>query len=552
MKELYIQQVREKNKLPLKEQIGEALARVKTIQQTYPQIILEAVNSGYLSRQMKLADEELRGDVLCNPNSVAAGAYFANEDVIGGSRVPDSLEQFNRSGEKNIPGWTQFTMKNKLGPGIGYTVAPNCYFDLLKLGAKNPNLSLNYNAPFGSPFTRKGVKKIMDSRIDPESDIFSEDGVFVSAGATEGVDIALEAVSKLRPNSRVVFLGLSYYTGPFTASNKGLYIDRLIKNPLTGAGRTEFFPTSLEVKQSLPSDTSTLVFTSPNNPNGETYRPEDLKQIFQTAKEKNLFIVFDAIFENMYFDESQNYRSEFLQIAAEQGVLERVIAIDSLSKTKNLAGDRIGFLATTNDQVKQAITQIVLARICNPRLCLEPLLYFEGCARQIMALREKSLSEPLVEKAIGPNPPFTKDQFIKWFKEWQRWNGETQKYYQGNLEIVRAVLDGSILQWSPDQAAFNTFVRMSGVDLGANSMDWLAKLMFTTATYTQVGPCFGLSQDLWDTKFGIWPRITYACSRDDLTEGLGRLLTFTKFYAERNFGDPNKFPILNISYDKQI
>ena len=78
-------------------------------------------------------------------------------------------------------------------------------------------------------------------------------------------------------------------------------------------------------------------------------------------------------------------------------------------------------------------------------------------------------------------------------------------------------------------------------------MDFLAKFMYTMATYTQVGPCFGISQTCWDKNLGIWPRVTYASSREDLIEALQRLVVFSRFYQEKNFGDPNKFPIIKIN-----
>lgn len=148
--------------------------------------------------------------------------------------------------------------------------------------------------------------------------------------------------------------------------------------------------------------------------------------------------------------------------------------------------------------------------------------------------------------------PWDKTNFERMYRNWDIWETEIMRFYQDNLEIVRRVLDGSIDASSLDEAAFNTFVRLNGLDKGTNNIDFLAKLMFTLATYTQIGPCFGISQKTWDNQLGIWPRITYACSRTDLIEGLIRLITAARFYSEKNFGDPNRFPVLNICYEDQI
>lgn len=556
MEKLRFTEVKKANQEGIKPTVEKALDRLAMAQRVYPKMILETVSSGNLSRQVDLAYQEAQENPRAsteNPMSNSAGAYFLNEDVIGGSREGDVLVYTNAQNE--TAGIKPRTQKLKLGPGIGFIEAPSLYRRLKTAGLQNPNLTLNYTAPFGTSETRKGIKAIVDSKIDPEGSFIPDDGVFLTRGATEAIDLFMSSISTIKPGSRVVFLGLSYYTGPFSGMQKGLAIDRLMANPLTTSNETKFFPTPEQISLSIPVDTKALVLTMPNNPNGEIYSTGDLTKIIKLAKERNILILFDAIFENMYFDEKENYKSRVLQTASELGALDNIIIVDSLSKTMNFPGERIGYIATTNRNVVEALTNIVLARTCNPPLTLEPVLQFEGLARKIKTLQVQSPNtrlETIIDKAANVSSPFSKDALLKMYVEWNSWNKEVLQFYKGNLEIVKAVLNGSVDAGSPDAAAFNTFIKPSGLPKGTNNMDYLAKLMFTLATYTQVGPCFGLSQKIWDQKLGVWPRITYACSREDLTEGLVRLVTFTKFYAELNFGDPNKFPVLNLSYDNQI
>jgi aspartate/methionine/tyrosine aminotransferase len=545
------------NKEGINGTVETALSRLEAARKSYPSVILEAVKNGALARQIDLTQHEASKDLQAcrdNPLSSAAGAYFLNENIIGGSRENEALAGVNNAGNRLISDWRTDGQKLKLGPGVGFIEAPSLYRRLITMGLEDPTLTVNYTAPFGTSTARKGIKEIMDSRIDPEGDFFPDTGVFITQGATEGVDLFMEGLAKINPGTRVVFLGLSYYTGPFSAVQKGLTVDRLLASPISINGNTRFFPDAKEIEKSLPADTKALIITAPNNPNGETYNDQELTRIVKLAKERNFLILFDCIFENMYFDETENYRSRLLQIATIEGSLDRIVVVDSLSKTKNFPGERVGFVATTDAAMTDALTNIVLSRRCNPQLTLGPLLAFEGLARKTKALVLQSPSTPLNRIAAyameDGDYPFNKESFTKMYDEWDQWNTETLRYYADNLRLVKTVLEGSISGSSPDKAAFNTFVRTLGP--GTNSMDYLAKLMFTMATYTQVGPCFGISQKVWDQQLGIWPRITYACGRDDLIEGLTRLVVFTRFYAERNFGDPNKFPVLNITYDNQI
>ena len=560
MENLKITNVIEANKSGITELVKRSLVELEVAQRRYPNVIMDVVQSGKLSKQLDLTEKETEGNSRIDklsPLSNTAGAYFFNEEIIGGSREKQALSDVNESGIKTLGNsWKRQDMKLKLGPGIGLIEAPSLYKELLKLGISNPDLSLNYTAPFGTLDARRGIKDIMDARIDPEGDFFPDNGVFITEGATEGIDLFMEALSKIAPNSRIVFLGLSYYTGPYSAFQKDLQIDRLVTNPIRSDNKTRFFPTASEIEKSIASDTKAFVLTIPNNPNGETYSDQELVKIMQIVKERNIYVLFDAIFENLYFDGSENYRSRLLQIAAETGALDRVVVVDSLSKTKNFAGERIGFMATTDKEMLNSLENVILSRRCNPRLTLGPILRFEGLARKARGLLNNSPNisfDTVVDFVMKDGKyPFSKQEFVNKFINWDNWNNESLRYYQDNLRIVKALLDKTAVAWSPDQGAFNTFVKVAEAENNVNSMDFLAKFMYTMATYTQVGPCFGISQTCWDKNLGIWPRITYASSREDLIEALKRLVVFSRFYQEKNFGDPNKFPILKIRFDEQI
>lgn len=234
MEKLRFTEVKKANQEGIKPTVEKALDRLAMAQKLYSQVILEAVANGNLSRQIDLAYKEIQKNPrasIANPLSNSAGAYFGNEDVIGGSREKSVLSNFNTIGEKL--GMSPQGQKNKLGPGIGFIEAPDLYQRLKIAGLGNSDLTLNYNAPGGTFEIRKGIKAIVDAKIDPEGDFFPDDGVFPTQGATEAIDYFMNTVSTLNPGSRVVFLGLSYYTGPFSAMQKGLTIDRLMANPPT-------------------------------------------------------------------------------------------------------------------------------------------------------------------------------------------------------------------------------------------------------------------------------------------------------------------------------
>jgi aspartate/methionine/tyrosine aminotransferase len=430
--------------------------------------------------------DQTQEQIVCNdiaqPEAIT-GAYFGIENIIAGSMVKPTLDVLAPLSRGII------SSKLKLGPGIGFIKAPDLYSKLIALGNSDPKLTINYGPTYATERIREAVTRI----LDPEGVGITNEGSFVTMGATEGIDIFLEAMTRMYPKSRIVSIGMSYYTSVFAADKKGLLTDRLIINSPTLCSETRFLPTPTEIGNLLPIDTKAIILTIPSNPTGENYTDTDLRTIFQIAKERKISVLFDAIFANMYFDEDQNYRSRIIKIAQEVGFTGLTI-IDSLSKSVNYAGERIGFLSTTDQEMAKRINELILERRCNDRLVLEPLLLFEGLARQVKAHQisypRKNLASIINEIWENDVYPFDKNYFTNMYEEWSDWHRETQQYYRNNLIIVKTLLSNVAETTCPDTAAFNTIVRVKNVPIGTNNMDFAAKLMFTLATYTQVGPCF--------------------------------------------------------------
>lgn len=525
--------------------IDTALSRLEDMRPILKQTILGLVESGELDRRIRMAEAFSLRRGRTNPNSElsdGAGAYFLNEDIFR---------------QVFMATMTDVTLERlSLGPGVSLVEPPSFYARLLQIGQSISSLAVNYTAEGGTAPTTRAIKQIMDAKIDPRGDFFSEEAVYLTQGATESIEIFMEMLAQTNPQAEVLFLGLSYYTGPYAALQKGLQIARAVPQTIVISEQTRFFPSYEEVESALTPNTKAIALTLPNNPTGETYSDEEIRKILTLAKQRNILILLDCIFENLYFDDSRNYQSRFLQIAQELGALDRVVIADSLSKTQNIPGTRIGFLATTNGELKERLDNIIVARRCNPPLVEQPLIQFEGLARKIKAVRMQNPSLSL-EKAIQTYMardayPFTADEFREMYGEWDNWNDTVKQYYADNLKIVKVVLQQVAQAGSPDEAAFNTFIKLAGIPLGTNSNDFLAKLMFTLSTYTQNGACFGLSQSQWDQYLGMWVRITYASNREELIEGLIRLIVFTEQYIELGLGDSSKYAVLPNNYERQI
>jgi len=522
---------------------------------SYTKAILRGATSPQYAAALTEAEKQIYQNQQANPESKTArtaGAYFANENVLAGSMTSSGVAIANANGSREVPGWEDRSYKIKLGPGITFIEPASVYSDLLKEGTLNPELAVNYTAPFGTTKTRQGLADVMNARI-VEEQAYSADEIIQTSGATEALELGLEAVSQLYPGSNVLSAGFSYYTAFFTADQKGLSCNRAMPEVGEGEEKTRFQPTAAEIAPFITESTKSLLLTLPNNPTGESYDIDSIKDILLLSKERNLLVLFDAIFEEMSLDEETQF-SPVLNMAQELGMLESMIVIDSLSKRRGLAGARLGWLATKNQQVLSTLENTVLARRCNPALVYEPIAQFEGLASQLSkqvalfrgnAPQQRKFAQELL---LQRGAPWSVDAFLSMYQQWDEWRTVSQDYYRQNFEIVQFALDGFAKAGSFTEGSFNTFVKLGE---NVSSSDFMAKLMLLTGTYTQVGPCFGISEKVWNEQLGLWARVSFATERKDLIEGITRMIALASAYQEFQLGDDSKYPALNISYDSQ-
>jgi len=85
--------------------------------------------------------------------------------------------------------------------------------------------------------------------------------------------------------------------------------------------------------------TKMILLNSPSNPCGAVETHADIKGIADLAKDHNLVVLSDEVYEKIIFDGLKHY-----SIAAEPGMLDRTITISGFSKTFAMTGWRLGWL----------------------------------------------------------------------------------------------------------------------------------------------------------------------------------------------------------------
>ena len=114
---------------------------------------------------------------------------------------------------------------------------------------------------------------------------------------------------------------------------------------------TDFKMTPLQLEAAITPKTKMLWFSSPCNPSGSVYSQEELKGLADVLKKHpNIFVVSDEIYEHI------NFRGVHVSIAGIDGMYDRTITVNGVSKAFAMTGWRIGYIGAP-DWIAKACTK---------------------------------------------------------------------------------------------------------------------------------------------------------------------------------------------------
>lgn len=105
--------------------------------------------------------------------------------------------------------------------------------------------------------------------------------------------------------------------------------------------------TAQQLEEAITPKTRMLILCSPSNPTGSVYTKKELESLAEVIKRhENLFVLADEIYEHI------NYTGHHESIAQFDGMKERSIIVNGVSKAYAMTGWRIGFIAAPEWIVK--------------------------------------------------------------------------------------------------------------------------------------------------------------------------------------------------------
>lgn len=169
---------------------------------------------------------------------------------------------------------------------------------------------------------------------DPVSEIM------VTVGAMEGLYLAL--LSILNPEDEVII------PAPYYVNYEQMTLMCHAKPVIVDNPNSEDLSFDVEdVEKAVTAKTKVIVINTPANPSGKLISQEKIAALAALAKKYNLIVISDEVYKRLIYDRT----TEFKSIVAEDGMRERTILINSLSKEFCMTGWRIGYVLAPKEVI---------------------------------------------------------------------------------------------------------------------------------------------------------------------------------------------------------
>ena len=252
----------------------------------------------------------------------------------------------------------------------------------------------HYGSNKGNPELRKIIsKKIKEEsgkEYDPESEI-----MFTTGGAEALNNIILALVN---PGDEVIIIS------PAFVSYKNLVIlcgGIPVEVPVLSSDN--FIPDMEAVRRAVSDKTRMLIINNPNNPTGAVYSKEILQELCDLSLERDFFILSDEMYSSLV------YEGSFCPVSSFDNMKDHVIVVNGFSKTYAMTGWRLGYLYTSREILMAILKVHQYSSTCSPTFIQKGMVWAiesEGTTEAVKAMMDefaarRQLTVSLLEKING-------------------------------------------------------------------------------------------------------------------------------------------------------
>jgi len=187
------------------------------------------------------------------------------------------------------------------------------------------------------------MKEFQGIEVDPERE------VVVCCGSTEAMIATLLAVCN-KGDEVVVFEPFYENYGPDSILSGAK--PRFVSLRPPQSSNEEWTFDEQELRDAFQHHTKAIILNTPNNPTGKVFSRKELELIRDLCVEYNVLAITDEIYEHIIYDGAQH-----ISIAKLDGMRERTVTINGLSKSYSVTGWRVGW-AVAPPEITNAVRKV--------------------------------------------------------------------------------------------------------------------------------------------------------------------------------------------------
>jgi aspartate aminotransferase len=319
------------------------------------------------------------------------------------------------------------------------------------------------------------LKTAIADKLQKENGLkYNPDQVIVNIGGKHSVYEAMQAI--LDPGDEVILPTPYWVTYP-----EAIKLAGAVPKVVQTEKKNGYKITPSQLKDALNENTAMLLINSPNNPGGFTYTPEELKDIAHVLEGTNVYVISDEIYEKLIYGDTK-----FISFASiSEDAYNRTLTLNGFSKAFSMTGWRLGYTAGSLDVIK------AMGRL-QSHMTSNPVTFGQYAA--IVALG------PPADEAIEDMR-----------KEFER-RGKYMTERLNSIKGVECLESTGAFYAFPDVSGH--FGRTIGGQTIKGSMDFAKALLEQANVALVPGLPFGCDNNV---------RLSFACSLEQITEGLDRL-----------------------------
>ncbi|KKN46549.1 hypothetical protein LCGC14_0671930 [marine sediment metagenome] len=156
-----------------------------------------------------------------------------------------------------------------------------------------------------------------------------EENIIVTNGGSQAITLAFASI--FNPGDELIISSpnfVSYFYCALFFNVKVIEVER----------NKDFSPNIEGIRNSITDKTKAILINSPNNPTGHALNLKQLNEIVEIVIENDLYLISDEVYER-YIYEGVNHTSP----ASLNGMFERTITINAMSKSFSATGFRLGY-----------------------------------------------------------------------------------------------------------------------------------------------------------------------------------------------------------------